>query len=143
MSWGTCFSGSNNIHFNFPPIMADGRNYASWQPSAVINDNIRKAENIESNWDYRRFMTNNGLQIMKLNNQEACFCLGINPHVQSGRTPSQMVPHMYANTYDTNQPGYGYTTSDLKNPYLSREQLQSKMLSPSIRVTYIPGQQSN
>ena len=28
MSWGTCYSGSNNIHFGFPPIMTDGRNYA-------------------------------------------------------------------------------------------------------------------
>ena len=32
MSWGTCFSGSNNIHFDFPPIMSDGRNFSSWQP---------------------------------------------------------------------------------------------------------------
>ena len=26
MSWGTCYSGSNNIHFNFPAIMDDSRN---------------------------------------------------------------------------------------------------------------------
>ena len=42
MSWGTCYAGSNNIHFDFPPIMADGRNYATWQPGAVINENITK-----------------------------------------------------------------------------------------------------
>jgi hypothetical protein len=41
MSWAVCYSGSNNIHFNFPPIMADGRNYASWQPDAVINNRIQ------------------------------------------------------------------------------------------------------
>ena len=28
MSWATCYNSSNNIHFNFPPIMADGRNFA-------------------------------------------------------------------------------------------------------------------
>jgi hypothetical protein len=45
MSWSTCYSGSNNINFNFPPIMADGRNYASWQPDAVVNERIQKQEN--------------------------------------------------------------------------------------------------
>ena len=48
MSWGTCYSGSNNIHFDFPPIMADGRNYATWQPGAAINATIRKEEGIKS-----------------------------------------------------------------------------------------------
>ena len=142
MSWGTCFSGSNNIHFNFPPIMSDGRNYSSWQPSAVTNEHIRKREHIESNWEYRRFMTNHGLEIMKMNNKEACYNLGLNPHISTDRTPSDNVPHMYSHSTDTRQPGYGYTTSDLKNPYLSREQLQSKMLSPSINVTSIPAPQS-
>ena len=45
MSWGTCNAGSNNIHFDFPPIMTDGRNYAKWQPGAVINQEIRKDNN--------------------------------------------------------------------------------------------------
>ena len=67
-NWGTCFSGSNNIHFNFPPIMADGRNFASWQPDAVINERIQKQENIHSNWTYRQYLTNNALHIMKYNN---------------------------------------------------------------------------
>ena len=44
MAWATCYSGSNNIHFNFPPKMSDGRNYASWQPDAVINQRIQKQE---------------------------------------------------------------------------------------------------
>ena len=38
MSWGTCYAGSNNIHFDFPPIMMDGRNFAKWQPGAAINE---------------------------------------------------------------------------------------------------------
>jgi len=45
MSWATCFNSSNNIHFNFPPIMADGRNYATWQPEAVINQIIGNIDN--------------------------------------------------------------------------------------------------
>ena len=132
MSWATCYSGSNNIHFNFPPIMADGRNYASWQPDAVINRRIQKQENIQSNWAYRQYMQHNGLQIMKYNGEEACYDLGLNPHVYTGKTPSNNVPYLYKNTFDNNQPGYGYANSDLKNPYLTREQLNVRLIAPSI-----------
>ena len=40
--WATCYSASNNIHFNSPPIMNDGRNFSTWQPEAVINRRIQK-----------------------------------------------------------------------------------------------------
>ena len=72
MSWGTCYAGSNNIHFDFPPIMTDGRNYATWQPGAVINENIRKKENIKTNWQYRKYLTQNADSIIKYNQLEAC-----------------------------------------------------------------------
>ena len=29
---------SNNIHFDFPPIMDDGRNYATYVPACEINE---------------------------------------------------------------------------------------------------------
>ena len=132
MSWATCYSGSNNIHFNFPPIMADGRNFASWQPDAVINQRIQKQEQIKSNWQYRRYLQNNGTQIMNYNNLEACYDLGLDPHVQTGRTPSNNVPYAFKSAFDTTTPGFGYCNSDLKNPYLTREQLNSRMVSPSI-----------
>ena len=50
MSWGTCYAGSNNIHFNFPALMSDGRLNADWQPGSLRNDNIKKQEKIMSNW---------------------------------------------------------------------------------------------
>lgn len=131
MSWGTCYSGSNNIHFNFPPIMADGRNFASWQPEAVVNDDIRKKERINSNWEYRQYLTNNARQIMKYNNKEACYYLGLNPHIQTNAKPSPNVPVLFKSNTDAH---YNYQRSDLKNPYLSREQIQSRMVAPSIIV---------
>jgi hypothetical protein len=134
MSWATCFSGSNNIHFNFPPIMADGRNYASWQPEAVVNEKIQKKENIHSNWSYRQFLQNNGLEIMKYNSLESCYDLGLDPHTQTNNTPSTNVPYKFKSAFDASTPGYGYCNSDLKNPYLSREQLNSRLVSPSISM---------
>ena len=132
MSWATCYSASNNINFNFPPIMADGRNYASWQPDAAVNERIQKQEGIQSNWQYRQYLQKNGLQIMNYNSTEACYDLGLDPHIQSDRTPSDNVPFKFRNTFDSSKPGYGYCNSDLKNPYLSREQLNSRLMAPSI-----------
>jgi len=132
MSWGTCYSGCNNINFNYPPIMDDGRNYTSYQPDAIINQKIQKQENIQSNWEYRQYMQNNGIQIMKYNSLEACYDLGLNPHTYTGTTPSSNVPYKFKNIFDTATPGFGYCNSNLKNPYLSREQLNSRLVSPSI-----------
>ena len=132
MSWATCFNSSNNIHFNFPPIMNDGRNYASWQPDAVINQRIQQKEGITNNWNYRQYLQQNGAQIMNYNNTEACYELGLDPHVQTGKTPSDNVPYTFRSTFDTSKPGFGYCNSDLKNPYLTSEQLNSRMVAPSI-----------
>jgi hypothetical protein len=132
MSWATCYSGSNNINFNFPPIMSDGRNYASWQPGAVINERIQQQAGIQSNWQYRQYLQNNGLQIINYNNVEACYTLGIDSHIQSDSTPSDNVPYKFRGVFDTSKPGFGYCNSDLKNPYLSREQLNTRLIAPSI-----------
>jgi hypothetical protein len=132
MSWGVCYSGSNNIHFNFPPIMADGRNFSAWQPDAVINQRIQKKEGITNNWSYRQYLQHNGQQIMSYNNEEACYELGLDTHVQSGKTPSSNVPYTFRSTFDTSKPGFGYCNSDLKNPYLTSEQLNARLVAPSI-----------
>lgn len=132
MSWGQCFSGSNNIHFDFPPIMADGRNYASWQPEAVINQRIQRQENINSNWKYRKYLTEHGLEIMKYNTMEACYDLGLIHEYETNATPSSNVPYLYRSIFDSSKPGYGYCNSDLKSPYLSRQQLEARMMAPTI-----------
>ena len=132
MSWSTCYSGSNNIIFNSPPIMNDGRNYSSWQPDALVNERIQKQEGIQSNWKYRQYLQHNGLQIMNYNTMEACYDLGLDPHVKTDRTPSSNVTYKFKGTFDTITPGYGYCNSDLKSPYLSREQLNLRLVAPSI-----------
>jgi hypothetical protein len=133
-NWGTCFSGSNNIHFDFPPIMEDGRTYSSWQPEAVINERIQKQEDIKSNWEYRNFLTNNALQIMKYNSMESCYVLGLPCNVQTDKTPSDNVPYEFKSTFDNSTPGFGYQNSDLKRLYLTREQLNARLISPTFSI---------
>jgi hypothetical protein len=130
MSWGTCYQGSNNIHFDFPPIMMDGRNFAKWQPGAKINEEIRKENNITSNWKYRQYLTENADSIIKSNQLESCDNSCYCPALKTTE-PTQNTPFLYKSCVDKSQP-YGYETSDLKNIYLSSYELQSRMVAPSI-----------
>ena len=139
MSWGTCYSGSNNIHFDSPPIMDDGRNYSKWQPAAVMNNEIRKKENIKTNWDYRNYLVTNAENIISFNQREACDeCSSCPPrYADPSLTPSQVnqlgnssnTPFLYSSSADSSAP-YGYETSNLKNIYLKDHELQSRMVAP-------------
>tara|TARA_B110000261_G_scaffold77297_1_gene89221 strand:+ start:6188 stop:6637 length:450 start_codon:yes stop_codon:yes gene_type:complete len=131
MSWGTCYSASNNLHFDFPPIMADGRNYASWQPGAAISEAIREKEGIINNFQYRKYLIANADKIIKGNQLEACDqCSSTTSQFGSGKKMSG-APYLYGSNRDTSKP-YGYQTSDLKNVYLTRQQLQSRQVTPVI-----------
>ena len=134
-SWVKCYSASNNYDFNFPAKMADGRIWSQWNPDAVVNERIQKKEGIQSNWQYRQFLQKNSLPIMNYNSQEACYNIGLDPHYNTDKTPSSNVPYTFKGTFDTGRPGFGYCNSDLKNPYLSREQLNARLVSPSIDVS--------
>ena len=133
MSWATCYSGSNNIHFNFPPIMDDGRNYATWQPGAVINEKIRKDAGIKTNNEYRQYMMNNAEYIIKTNQINACEqTCGTLPFY--GRMDSNQPsgsPYVFKSCVDNSRP-FGYEDSDLKNVYLSKYQLQARMMAPML-----------
>ena len=130
MSWGTCNQGSNNIHFDFPPIMMDGRNFAKWQPGAVINEKIREENNINSNWKYRQYLTENADSVIQANQLEACDNCCYCPTLQTSEAASNS-PFLYKSCVDKSQP-FGYETSDLKNIYLSSYELQCRMVAPAI-----------
>ena len=132
-AWATSYSASNNINYNYPPIMNDSRIWSGWQPEATINEKIQKQEGIQSNFKYRQYLQQHGLQIMNYNNSEALYTLGLDVHVKTDTTPSDNVPFHFKGVFDTGKPGFGYLGSDLKNPYLSREQLNARMISPSIK----------
>ena len=119
--------------------MDDGRNYATWQPGAVINEKIRENNDIKSNWDYRTFLQNNAVKIMQTNSIAACNNCGSCPPVYIGNQnpiSQSNVPFVFASALDNSQP-FGYETSDLKNMYLSRNELQSRMSAPHISQSQI------
>jgi len=149
MSWGTCYTGSNNIHFNFPPIMADGRNFASWQPGAVINEKIRQETGIKSNWQYRKYLMENADQIIKYNQLGACEQSSGGVVNYGGEEKLNGSPFLYIENSQTQagqtqagQP-FGYENSDLKNSYLTRQQLQERMVTPVITQEQLLTQRKN
>ncbi len=132
MSWGTCYSGSNNIYHDFPPIMHDGRNYSSWQPGASLNEHIKKQAGIKSNWEYRQYLCKNADAIIRYNQEASCDnCCGNMAPYGDGKPVSNNTPYLFKSTLDKTT-GYGYEDSDLKNLYLSDVSLQSRMVTPVI-----------
>jgi hypothetical protein len=139
-TWARNYSSSHNVYFDFPPLMSDGRNFAGWQPGNAVNAALRQNENIKSNWDYRRYLTVNADKIMQINQIDAVNAYGhgsfeVNPIEQEQRN----TPFMYSSVMDKREP-FGYTTSDMKELYLSRNELQSRMLAPEITQEQILAQ---
>ena len=128
MSWATCYSDSNNMYYNFPPIMHDGRNYASWQPGAEINNNLREKQGIISNSQYRKYLIANADKIIRGNQVESFNETGLNMSNYNNDNNTNG-PFIFNSAVDNRKPK-GYETSDLKNIYLSRHQLQSRMVTP-------------
>tara|TARA_B100001094_G_C18174502_1_gene797090 strand:- start:2340 stop:2753 length:414 start_codon:yes stop_codon:yes gene_type:complete len=128
MSWATCYSDSNNMYYNFPPIMHDGRNYASWQPGAEINNNLREKQGIISNSQYRKYLIANADKIIRGNQVESFNETGLNMSNYNNDNNTNG-PFIFNSAVDNRKPA-GYETSDLKNIYLSRHQLQSRMVTP-------------
>jgi len=136
MSWGTCYSGSNNIHFNFPAFMDDGRNFSNYEAGATLDNIIKKKENITSNSDYRHYLQKNADSIIKNNQLNACDQCGTCPYINNDTNNQQLngSPYIFNSILSNDQP-YGYENSDLKNLYLSKQQLDAKLHAPRFKVT--------
>jgi hypothetical protein len=64
---------SDNRYFEYgcPPLMNDGRFISNYVRSSTFDQYIRLSNNINSSHDYRRFIQNNGQQI--INNMKAFY----------------------------------------------------------------------
>ena len=124
MSWATCYSGSNNIHFNYPALMSDGKFLSHWDPDCKANNRLRENLHLNSNYEYRQYLINNGQNIKNKNllmTQNNCSnALFTNDNITKGAN------YIFKSLSDNSQP-FGYQDSDLKREYLSRQDLNSKL----------------
>ena len=126
---------SNNKYEGFPPLMADGRTVtASWQPEAIVNEELIRTLGIQSNWQYRQYLTKNADEIMKYNNvQTSTDSAYVKRYIDLEQKSEFSTPHKFTDIHDKSQP-VGFQPSDLKSIYLTREQLHSRMVAPELTL---------
>jgi hypothetical protein len=129
---------TNNKYSSFPPLMSDGRSItATWQHDAVTNHKLVQDNNIKSNWNYRKYLIDNAVNVMEQSFRESSNDAGYNsrfttaPNIQSNFVSNMGSPTLYSSV-EHNPTTLGHTTSDLKTSYLTRENLQARKISPVI-----------
>lgn len=122
---------TNNQYEHFPPLMSDGRtSIASYQPEAIRNNDILNANNIKSNWEYRKYLTDNAQKIMQVDSIQYANDVGFYKRYADQPQPYGQ-PYLYK-SYVDNTKTEGYTNSDLKDLYISKEQLNARKIAPMI-----------
>lgn len=130
---------TNNKYDNIPPLMNDGRSITNTnQPQTTLNAKLIQDNNITSNWQYREYLTKNAGSIMRDNYFNSANDVGYHsrsidlPSIQSNIIGQKYkTPHMFSSVIDSETP-LGFTSGDLKDNYLSREQLYARKVSPVI-----------
>ena len=122
---------TNNKYPKFPPKMTDGRSLVStWQNETQMNDQLIKNNNIKTNWQYRQFLTKNAITIMEYNSRESANDTGYIFPIKKEEKLNTMIASA---TFDSlNDRSKAFQKSDLKELYLTREQLNAKKISPVI-----------
>ena len=133
MSWQNSFTGSNNIHLDHPPLMSDGRNFITIQPDNQLNQDILVENRIMSNNEYRKYLSNNADKIIANNQLESCSMSKCFRDFKQPENNGVNQPYFFASAFDNTTP-FGYVNSDMKSVYLTREQLQSRKIAPTLKI---------
>ena len=123
---------THNLYKDFPPFMNDGRVIvASWQQESVTNKNLLESTGLKSNWEFRKHLTENAKSMIEKNQAESLNDIGYIARYSTAPQQQNNVPYYYKSYLDNSKP-FGYETSDLKQLYLSAEQLNARKMAPSI-----------
>ena len=124
---------TNNKFANFPPLMSDGRALvASWQSSSFVDNKYKNDNAITTNWQYRKYLTINADKIIKDEYQNSLTDQGYYTKYPFDEN-SFPTPKMYTSIHEDVYP-IGKENTDLKSMYLSKEQLNSRKITPEIEL---------
>jgi hypothetical protein len=129
----------NNQYRGFPPKMSDSRSITtSYQPISVTDYYLKNSVS-KSNWGYREYLMKNAEEIQKEElrkslNDNGYYQRFINSVNEYPDVATPIMPYFYNSLFDTTRP-FGYKESDLKDIYLSRERLNSRLMIPQINVS--------
>jgi hypothetical protein len=123
----------NNTYYTIDPIQSQANGL--WQ-SDLTNKKMLSENGITSNWKYRQYMQKNANQLMKFNTMQTINDSGNNPYSVLNTNTTNSSPYLYRSTHDTVNPEYGFRNSDLKQAYMTKIQIKSKMISPFIPTNF-------
>lgn len=126
----------SNYYTIEPTQKLQGTSYSLWQPEGSTNRKIQVDTGISSNWKYRQYIQKNANDIMKFNTMQSINTSGNNPYTVLNTTPTENKPYLYSSVYDTSNPAYGFRNSDLKQDYMTKVQIKSRMIAPSIPTDF-------
>lgn len=130
----TMYPVHTNIQFpNIPKTVP-----AKWQSEDANNADLVAKTGITTNWQYRKYLTENAKDIMEYNyhesnneNGHAVRHAGL-PVIQCNKVDDVTnTPRMQTSMLDATH-RYGKPASDLKNAYLTREHAQMMQIAPVI-----------
>lgn len=110
--------------------------YSLWNPYGSTTQKLLVNSEINSNWKYRQYMQKNANEIMKFNTMQSIDDSGNNPYSVLNTNTVGNTPYLYTSIHDTNNPSYGFRNSDLKQDYITKQQMKSRMISPSIPTNF-------
>ena len=126
MSNDSCNKGSNNINMNYPPLMDDSRLFSVYYSSVLNDEMLKRNNNIKTNSDYRNYLQINAQSIISNNQLNSCNECSVCPYYNNTNLEiKKNTPYIFDHTLSNFRP-YGYETSDFKELYLSRQQLDSQ-----------------
>jgi hypothetical protein len=135
---GVHYNPTNNTHHDKPALMEDRRQGgASFYTESGVDHQLKNFSRSGSNWEYRKYLTHNATKIMKVNFRHK---LMENPHNTMGIHKEQgqdienqnlKTPFLYKDSFDMTNVDQTFS-SNLKELYLNREQLQLMKTSPSV-----------
>lgn len=99
-----------NTHSNF--FIYDENNF--------YNNKTVERNNLKSNWKNRKHLQTLHCNLLQNNG--------------AAQTPNS--PHIFESLHDNKNPILGHKFSDLKNDFINKEKMQSKLFSPSIKINF-------
>ncbi len=127
MDWSYIVKAKNNIHSNFPALMNDSRLFTNWNSSCKTNDKMKYIAGIDNNYNYRQWLINNGTFITQTNKLNAYNNANVTNNF--GNLFQKTDKYIFSGANDSKKP-FGYETSDLKEIYLSKQQLNERLSAP-------------
>lgn len=130
---------SNNRYDGFPPLMSDGRSIVANGKSEPLSHNaLLQQTGITNNAQYRDYMIKNAKQIMMNDFRNSSNDTGFS---EEGRFADYLLAsvsgkHAKHASYVPTNDRIAFKSSDLKDIYLSREQLDARRDYPALPATH-------